>query len=174
MQRRSLPDSPTASSMLRRTCCSPGGRISYLEYGDLHGSEVVLCHHGGMVSASDVAPLAAVAADLGIRLVSFDRPGIADSSPLRGRHTADGAADARAVLEHLGIDHVRVLGWSMGGQYALATAAGLPDRVERVAVVAGALPVQLPAVWQELNTVDRILTWLALRHRSALAGIARA
>jgi pimeloyl-ACP methyl ester carboxylesterase len=62
----------------------------------------------------------------------------------------------------------------MGGQYALATAAGLPDRVDRVAVIAGALPMQVAGVDRELNTMDRTLTWLAPRHPAVLAGIARA
>jgi pimeloyl-ACP methyl ester carboxylesterase len=142
-----------------------------VEYGDPDGL-VVVNHHGGLLSATDVAPLDAFARDAGVRLVSFDRPGIAGSTPLPGRTTADGATDAEAVLDHLGVARAAALGWSMGGQYALATAAVLGARIGAVAVVAGCLPLDDPATLAELNAMDRRFTALASHHRTALADVA--
>jgi pimeloyl-ACP methyl ester carboxylesterase len=152
----------------RRHLTLPDGRtVAYVEFGDLDGTPV-LHHHGGLVSASDVAPMADVLAAAGVRLICADRPGIGESSPMPGRTILDGAADANSLLDHLGIDRVRVLGWSMGGQYALATAYALGDRVERAAVVAGCLPLDDPETLAELNTMDRRYTDWAAKDSRAL------
>jgi pimeloyl-ACP methyl ester carboxylesterase len=45
-----------------------------------------------------------------------------------------------AVLDHLGAGRCVTAGWSGGGPHALATAAGLPDRVAGAAVIAGVAP----------------------------------
>ena len=150
---------------------SDGRTLTYVEYGDPQGT-VVVNHHGGLLSATDVAPVAAAAQDAGVRLVSFDRPGIAGSSPQPGRTTADGAQDVAALLDHLGVERARALGWSMGGQYALATAALLPERIDGVAVVAGCLPLDDAATLAELNAMDRRFTALAAHHHVALEEVA--
>jgi len=52
------------------------------------------------------------------------------------------------------------MGWSAGGQHALAAAHVLGDRVDRVAVVAGCLPVDEPANRAQLSSIDRrLLRW---------------
>jgi pimeloyl-ACP methyl ester carboxylesterase len=158
----------------------PDGRsLGYLEVGDPDGV-VVLHHHGGLMSAGDIVPLAPAAESLGIRLIAADRPGVGGSTLVTGRTLRDGAADARSLMDHLGVSECRVLGWSMGGPYALATAAALAGRVPRVAIVAGALPLDDPERLAELNAMDRRFTALAedhpaaLRHAaSALGGLAR-
>jgi pimeloyl-ACP methyl ester carboxylesterase len=112
----------------------------------------------------DAAVFADAAQRLGVRIVAPDRPGIGASTAAPGRDTAGWAADVRALLEQLGIDRASVLGWSMGGQYALACAAALPERIDRAVVVAGALPLDAPAVFAELNAMDRRLTRRSTRH----------
>lgn len=151
-----------------------GRTLTYLSVGD-PGGQPVLHHHGGLVSAGDVVPLDGPAARAGIRLVAFDRPGIAGSSLAAGRTVLDGGTDAERLLDHLGVGEVRVMGWSMGGPYALATAFRLGPRVLRTAVIAGALPLDDPATVAELNSMDRRFTGLAHEHaellRAAAAGL---
>lgn len=137
--------------------------LGFREYGDPDGRPVLSCH-GGLLCGLDASGYDAAARAAGIRILSPDRPGLGSSSPASGRTTADWAADAAALLDHLGIAQVAVLGWSMGGQYALACAAGLPDRVTRTVVVAGALPLDDPDTFRRLNAMDRRLTRLADRH----------
>ncbi|MFN8148299.1 MAG: alpha/beta hydrolase [Candidatus Nanopelagicales bacterium] len=144
-----------------------GRSLAYLEYGDPSGV-VVLSHHGGLLSGSDVAALEGVASSLGIRLVSFDRPGIGGSTPQPGRTTADGGRDVVALLDALGIPSAYLLGWSMGGQYALASAAALGSRALGTAVVAGCVPLDDPAALAELNAMDRRFTAMAADHRRSL------
>lgn len=71
------------------------------------------------------------------------------------------------------MEQVRLLGWSMGGPYALASAVRLGDRVRRTAVVARCVPLDDPAALAELDAPDRILTWLAQGHRRSLRAVGR-
>ncbi|MFA5883632.1 MAG: alpha/beta hydrolase [Acidimicrobiia bacterium] len=147
-----------------QTATLPDGRaLAYREYGDPAGHPVVNCH-GGLVCGLDVAGFDAAARAAGLRLVSPDRPGIGASDPAPGRATGDWADDVSALLDALGIDRAAILGWSMGGQYALACAARIPDRVTRTVVVAGALPLDDDATFAELNAMDRRLTRLSAQH----------
>jgi pimeloyl-ACP methyl ester carboxylesterase len=112
----------------------------------------------------DVAPLAASARELGLRIVSPDPPGLGASTAAPGRTTADWAADVRALLDALACERAAVLGWSMGGQYALACAALLGDRVTRTAVIAACLPLDDLTTFKALNAMDRRFTRLAQHH----------
>lgn len=149
-----------------------GRALGYVEYGDPSGA-VVVSHHGGLMSATDVAPLAELASSLSVRLLSFDRPGIGASSPSPGRTTTDGGRDAAALLDALGVGTAYALGWSMGGQYALATAAALGERITRTAVVAGCVPLDDEALG-ELNDMDRRFTVMAQDHRRTLETVSAA
>jgi pimeloyl-ACP methyl ester carboxylesterase len=51
----------------------------------------------------------------------------------------------------------------MGGQYAAAVGHALRQRVSRVAIIAGALPLTEPGVFDELPAMDRILTRMSMR-----------
>jgi len=146
------------------TITLPAGRaLAVREYGDPTGRPVVSCH-GGLVCGLDVAGFDAAARAAGLRIVSPDRPGIGASDPAPGRTTGDWADDVAGLLDALAIDRAAVLGWSMGGQYALACAARIPDRVIRTVVVAGALPLDDDATFAALNAMDRRLTKLSAHH----------
>ncbi len=51
----------------------------------------------------------------------------------------------------------------MGGQYAAAVGHALGHRVTRVAIIAGALPLTDPGVYEELPTMDRVYTRMSQR-----------
>ena len=59
------------------------------------------------------------------------------------------------------------MGWSLGGQYAVAVAHVLSDRVVRVAVLAGCPPLDHPSRLAELNGMDRRFAALSTRRPSA-------
>jgi pimeloyl-ACP methyl ester carboxylesterase len=141
-----------------------GRKLAYREYGKPDGRPVVYCH-GGFMSGLDIAPWNDAAIAAGLRIVAPARPGLDGSSDAPGRTTGDWADDVLAFLDGLEIQQASVLGWSMGGQYALACAARLGDRITRAVVVAGALPLTDDQTLGELNQMDRRLTKQA-QHRS--------
>jgi pimeloyl-ACP methyl ester carboxylesterase len=104
------------------------------------GGLPVFWNHGTPNLGAPPAPLLATAERLGIRWVSFDRPGYGGSSPAPGRTMASVAADAAAVADELGIDRFGVVGYSGGGSYALGCAATLGDRVSAVVTLAAIAP----------------------------------
>jgi pimeloyl-ACP methyl ester carboxylesterase len=139
-----------------------GRSMSYAQYGDPNGFPVVNAH-GGLACRLDVAAAATVAAEAGVRLISPDRPGVGRSDPQPGRTVGDWARDVAELVDLIGVDRFAVMGWSMGGQYAAAVGHQLRQRVTRVAIIAGALPLTEPGVFDELPTMDRVLTRASAR-----------
>ena len=101
---------------------------------------VLLYHHGTPGSLVPYRSMVDSAAEAGLRLVTWSRPGYGASSRRPGRSVADVAEDARQVLDHLGAERCVTAGWSGGGPHALATAALLPDRVSGVLTMASVAP----------------------------------
>jgi pimeloyl-ACP methyl ester carboxylesterase len=100
----------------------------------------VFWHHGTPNVGAPPEPLLPAAAQLGIRWVSYDRPGYGGSTPRPGRDVASAAADVSRIADALGIGQFAVLGHSGGGPHALACAALLPERVLAAVCVSGLAP----------------------------------
>ncbi len=75
------------------------------------------------------------AREVGVRLVSFNRPGYGSSTATGSTHTSV-ARDAAELLDLWGVQRAAVLGMSVGGPYAAAFAATYPDRTTGLALVA--------------------------------------
>ena len=116
-----------------------GRKLSIQTDGDPDGRPVFLLH-GTPGSRLGPRPRSSVLHRLGIRLISFDRPGYGDSDRLAGRRVADVAADVLAIADACELDQFAVVGRSGGGPHALACAALLPGRVTRAAVLVGMAP----------------------------------
>src|SRR5215210_5687584 len=104
------------------------------------GRLAVFWHHGSPNIGAPPEPLFAAADRLGIRWVSYDRPGYGGSAPRPDRDVASAAGDALAVADVLGIDRFAIMGHSGGGSHALACAALLRERVLGAVVVSGMAP----------------------------------
>ena len=104
------------------------------------GDLVVVWHHGTPNIGIPPEPLFEASARLGIRWVSYDRPGYGGSTPNPGRSVATAAADVAAVADALGVERFAVLGHSGGSPHALACAALLADRVTAALAGAGLAP----------------------------------
>ncbi|MBM7786185.1 alpha/beta fold hydrolase [Tenggerimyces flavus] len=112
-----------------------------LHYYDLGGSGFpVFWHHGTTNIGTPPAPLYSLAARLGLRWVSIDRPGYGGSTRQVGRTIADTAADVLAVADALGFERFAVMGQSGGGMYTLGCAAALPSRVAAAVSLSGPAP----------------------------------
>jgi pimeloyl-ACP methyl ester carboxylesterase len=114
------------------------------------------------------------ALERGVRIVAPARPGIGSSDRCRDRCVADWASDMSALVAALGIDHFSVLGWSAGGPFALAVAAGLAPLVVHTATVGGMAPLRSPLSARQLGLIlDQVLFPLAARNRSLAAVVVR-
>jgi pimeloyl-ACP methyl ester carboxylesterase len=107
-----------------------GAAVAFSEYGDPQGAPVFFCH--GWPSSRTMAELTDEAArNLGLRIISPDRPGtLLDWPPL-----------LRELAAHLQIDRFKILAISGGAPYAYVAAWMIPERVEAIAVVSGAPPI---------------------------------
>jgi len=124
---------------VRETDIELGSRTLHA-YDTEAGDLTVFWHHGTPNVGNPPTPLFPVSERLGIRWVSYDRPGYGGSTPRPGRDIASAAEDAAAVADALGVDRFAVLGHSGGGPHALACAALLPDRVLAAASGSGMAP----------------------------------
>jgi pimeloyl-ACP methyl ester carboxylesterase len=104
-------------------------------------------HHGSPQSGAPLQPLLDAAAQRGIRLVSYGRPGYGGSSLQSGRDVASAAGDVAHIADAFGVERFAVMGASGGGAHALACAALLPERVTGVVCLAGIAPFTGEASW---------------------------
>ena len=155
-------DDPTAATDETRevTVTLADGRVlAVTDHGPLDAPPVVFLHAAPGSRRFDPDPAATAAA--GVRLVTIDRAGYGESTPL-----ADGAVpsvaghadDVAAVIRALEIDDASVVGWSAGGRIALALAAAHPELVRAVGVVATPAP-------------DDQVPWVQPEHREMSAAL---
>ncbi len=120
---------------------TPDGRLlTAAAFGPHDGTPVLSCHGtpgSRLFSVPDIATLER----LGVRLVTYDRPGYGGSTLGPGRTVADAAGDAAVVADALSLQRFAVHGYSGGGPHALAIAAALGDRVTRCATVSSLAPM---------------------------------
>jgi pimeloyl-ACP methyl ester carboxylesterase len=169
------------------TVALPDGRqIAYLDGGDPAGYPV-LGLHGTPGCRLNRLPDDTVYARTGVRYITTDRAGYGQSSRHRGRVVADEAADVRHVADALGLDRFSVVGGSGGGPHALACAALLAGRVERVACQSSLAPLgegglsraewlheMAPEAAESLDWAESGETHLEARIRSATARMEQA
>ncbi len=140
---------------------SVGGRTVMVRDAGALGGVPVVHFHGTPGSRREVEFGAEAARRLGVRVISFDRPGFggSDAAPTTLSLVAQ---EVEAVAVRLGLERFSVLGWSGGGPFALATAALLGDRVTRVGISGGLAPVdQMPGAREALDENDlRALAYL--------------
>ncbi|HLZ36653.1 MAG TPA: alpha/beta hydrolase [Mycobacteriales bacterium] len=134
---------PVAGGMLRVGCWHPGG-------------PVVLAVHG--ITATQAAWVAVAREAPDVTLLAPDLRGRGRSADLPAPYGfAAHVADLVAVLDARGCDEVVVAGHSMGGFLAVALAARHPERVARVVLVDGGLPLDRPDDPPPAGGIDGLL-----------------
>ena len=114
--------------------------VAYEEYGDPAGEPVIFCH-GWPASRLQGALAHGAALELGLRIISPDRPGISLSQFQAGRTLLDWPPLVAELAQALNLGRYRVLGISGGAPYTLATAWANKDAVRAATVVSGAIPL---------------------------------
>jgi pimeloyl-ACP methyl ester carboxylesterase len=123
---------------------TPDGReLEVLIAGPQDGLPL-LFHHWTPGAAVPLGILERPAADRGLRVVAYSRPGCGRSTPRLDATTtatvADDATDTATILDHLGLDQFVTVAWSGGGPRGLACAAMLPERCRAAATLACPVP----------------------------------
>lgn len=94
----------------------------------------------------------------GVRIIAPDLRGRGMSNTLTGpAGMASHARDLVAVLDHFELDSLPVIGHSMGGFVAVTLAHRAPERVDRLLLVDGGLPLDAPVGVPAEQLVDAIL-----------------
>jgi pimeloyl-ACP methyl ester carboxylesterase len=129
-----------------------GGRVVMLDDVGRPDGVPVLYLHGTPDSRLARPADDGLAADAGVRVLALDRPGYGGSDPMptvgSGAGTSPGGwveavvGDGVAVLDELRVERCGVVAWSGGALTALAVAAGLPERIAALGIVAGLVPRQ--------------------------------
>ena len=117
-----------------------GRSLDHVVEGD---GPLVISLHGTPQGHLLPPELVAAAAQVGVRVASYARPGYAESTRRPGRSIADCVPDVLALADALGADRFAVVGASGGGPHALACGALAADRCVAVATVAGVGPWEM-------------------------------
>jgi pimeloyl-ACP methyl ester carboxylesterase len=123
-----------------RSVTTADGRMLMVELGGDPTGLPILVHNGTPNTRHLYGPWLEDAAQHGIRLMSYERPGYGGSTPQPGRTVADCAGDVRAIAKALDIQRLAAWGASGGGPHALACAALLPDLVAAVSAICSIAP----------------------------------
>ncbi|MEX2323926.1 MAG: alpha/beta hydrolase [Acidimicrobiia bacterium] len=147
-----------------------GRRLAHAEFGDPSGRSVVLLH--GNPGSRLICPDEQATADAGIRLITYDRPGVGRSDPSLFHDLNEVADDFAELSAALGLGPVPIIGWSDGGPVALAIAARHRNLVESVALVSGSGLADDPDVMsQRTEEVEDLIARLRERDSEALATV---
>jgi len=121
-----------------------GHKLYWEQYGSDDAPTLLLLHHG-LGSIHSWRRQISAFANAGWRVIVYDRWGYGRSDPrssFNGFFLQDDAEEAFALLNHLGIDRLSLVGHSDGGSIALLMAAERPDHIESMVVVAAHIYVE--------------------------------
>lgn len=118
------------------------------------GEPVVLVCGCGQPAVGWQLEIAPALAAAGYQVVTFDNRGVAPStSPPAPYSIGDMVADTIGLLDHLGLDRVRIAGYSMGGWVAETMAIEHADRVQAAAFIGSC---NQATAWEKaITTVER-------------------
>lgn len=110
-------------------------RFHYLEWGDPEAPSLLLLH-GSNQSAHSFDLVSLHLADR-FHVYALDQRGHGDSEWAKDSDYSSEAMglDAAAFIDAMGLDHLVVVGHSMGGQNAMRLASSHPDRVRKLVLV---------------------------------------
>lgn len=126
---------PSYATTLTRTAHAGGRDFAYRELGTGPGVPVVFFHHLA-ATLDDWDPRVIDAIARRHRVITFDQPGVGASTGAVPDSVEAMAHDASVFLDALGLEHVDLVGFSLGGMVAQVLALARPEAVRRL-VLAG-------------------------------------
>jgi pimeloyl-ACP methyl ester carboxylesterase len=149
----SLSSKLTADSTIR---LRDGRTLAMATVGKADGPPIFHCHGNGS-SRLEVLTVHSVAEQLGVRLMSLDRPGIGGSDPKPGYRLLDWPYDVVEVADQLGIERFAIEGLSGGAPFALACAYTIPHRLTACGLIS---PATGPFIQQAGSFALRTEVWM--------------
>lgn len=141
-----------------------GLRLHARDYGDEQAPLAVLCLHGLSRNARDFEPVAERLSSR-FRVICAEQRGRGlsayDPKP-ENYHPGTYVADMIALLDHLKLPRVAIIGTSLGGLMAMILAAGWPDRVGGIIVNDVGPEVAVEGLVKIQSYIDRatnVSTW---------------
>jgi pimeloyl-ACP methyl ester carboxylesterase len=111
-----------------------GIRFAYRRFGDPVGTPIVLLQHF-MGNLDNYDPAITDALAMGREVILTDNAGVGLSSGTAPDTVAGMARDAASLIDALGLEHVDLFGFSMGGYVAQQIAVDRPELVRRIVLV---------------------------------------
>jgi pimeloyl-ACP methyl ester carboxylesterase len=151
-----------ANSEHREIRLRDGRILAYAEHGSPRGIPIIHCH--GTPSSrveGDLTFSGTVAAELGVRIVVPDRPGMGRSDFQPSRRIVDWPDDVLELATALKFDTFAVLGSSGGAPYAAACGVRIPDRVRVIGLLGGVAPLDDPGNFAAMSGPLRAMVRLA-------------
>lgn len=121
------------------------GHRLYCEAGGPEGGPAVILLHHGLGSTRAWKAQTPALADAGYRVIVYDRWGYGGSDPRQGLsmpYFREDLLDLQALMDQLEIERASLIGHSDGGTISLYMAAGEPQRVRNIVVVAAHIYVE--------------------------------
>jgi pimeloyl-ACP methyl ester carboxylesterase len=121
---------------------SHGATLGYALYGSTASNATIMFYfHSTPSSRLEAAIMSPFAAQLGIRLISVDRPGMGLSTFQPDRQILDWPRDIDELADHLEVRKFAILAYSGGSPYAFTCARVMPPtRLLAVEIIAGIYP----------------------------------
>src|SRR5256714_59094 len=163
-----------ANSEWREIRLRDGRVLAYAEYGSPRGLPIIHCH--GTPSSrveGDLMFSGTMAAELGVRIIVPDRPGMGRSDYQPARRIVDWPNDVLELATALEFDTFAVLGSSGGAPYAAACGALIPRRIRVIGLLGGVAPLGGPGVFAAMSAPLRIMVRLARFAPVVLRGLFR-
>ena len=135
------PTDDLYADVLDEELVRPDGRTVAWTRAGIHGGTPLLRLPGTPGSRWFVRADRSPWTERGLDVITTERPGFGRSTRLPEHGFAEHADDLAAILDHLGLDRVNVVGVSGGGPYLLAFAARHPDRVIAASILVGFPPL---------------------------------
>ena len=128
---------PTTTPRKDLTLDVPGGRrLAYAEWGDPEGRPVLFLHRSPGSRLFDPDP----DATRDVRLITVDRPGYGGTDPVIEPSFSAVAEDLSILVESLDLTDIALIGWSGGGQFALAAVPALDARLGSLTLICTPAP----------------------------------
>lgn len=131
-----------------------GRQMGYAESGDPNGMPMIFCH--SLFSSRYQQPFdETLLVRQGIRWIVPERPGYGLSDPCDDYSLLDWPNSVEQLADHLKLENFDVMGYSIGGAYAQACALQLPDRVNKLGLIASLGPVKGLAPLRDMTLQSR-------------------